>query len=61
MAFFERLKMNAAVTRMIVTLIFAVFSVHLVSCFWFLAAKFDDLNPSTWVARLNLQDQEPSN
>lgn len=53
--------MNAAISRMIFTLVFAFFSVHLISCFWFLAAKFDDLNPDTWVARLGLQDQPPSN
>lgn len=52
--------MNAAVSRMIFTLIFAFFSVHLISCFWYLAAKFDDNNPDTWVARLNLVDEEPS-
>jgi len=50
----DKIKMNAAITRMIFTLIFAFFSVHLISCFWYLAAKFDDLNPETWVAILNL-------
>ena len=48
----DKIKLNAGVTRMIFTLIFAFFSVHLISCFWFLAAKFDDLNPNTWVSRL---------
>lgn len=49
--------MNAAVKRMIFILVFAFFSVHLISCFWFLAAKFDDFNPNTWVAIMNLQDE----
>ena len=57
---FDKIKMNAAVSRMIFTLIFAFFSVHLISCFWYLAAKFDDTNPDTWVARLFLLDEEPS-
>lgn len=43
--FMEQLKMNALMTRMIFTLAFAMLSVHLMACFWFLAAKFDDLNP----------------
>jgi hypothetical protein len=46
--------MNAGVTRMIVTLIFAFFSVHLISCFWFMAAKFKDFDQDTWVARMSL-------
>ncbi|CDW91576.1 cation channel family protein [Stylonychia lemnae] len=57
---FDKIKMNAAVSRMIFTLVFAFFSVHLISCFWFLAAKFDDTNPETWVSRLKLIDEEPS-
>ena len=35
-------------------IVFAIFAVHLISCFWFLAAKFDDFDPDTWVARLEL-------
>lgn len=49
--------MNAGVTRMIFTLIFAFFSVHLISCFWFLAAKLNDFDETTWVARLGYQDK----
>jgi hypothetical protein len=42
---------------MILTLIFAFFSVHLISCFWFMSAKFNDFSHDTWVSRLNLQDK----
>ena len=55
--YFDRIKLNAGVTRMIFTLIFAFFSVHLISCFWYLAAKFNDIDPTTWVARLDLEDK----
>lgn len=50
--------MNAGVTRMIFTLVFALLSVHLISCFWFMAASFSDFGPDTWVARMSMQDQD---
>ena len=53
----DRVKMNAAAGRMIMILILGFFSVHLVSCLWFIAAKFDDFNPSTWTFRMNLIDR----
>lgn len=52
--FMDRIKMNAGVGRMIAVLIFAFFCVHLISCFWFLAAKLSDFEPNTWVARLGV-------
>ena len=54
----DKIKLNAGVSRMIVTLIFAFFSVHLISCFWFLSAKFNDLDPTTWVGRMGYEDKE---
>lgn len=56
--FMDKVKMNAAVGRMIFILIFAFFSVHLVSCFWYLSASLYDIDPTTWVARLSLQDED---
>jgi hypothetical protein len=50
----DKVKLNAGVQRMIITLVFAFFSVHLISCFWYMSAKFNDFNPDTWVARLNV-------
>jgi hypothetical protein len=37
--------------RMLQSLTVAMFAVHIVGCFWFMAAKMDDFNPSTWVSR----------
>ena len=59
--FTEKLKVNAGVTRMIVTLVVSMFCVHLISCFWFLASKMSDHNPKTWVANRGIQDMEPRN
>ena len=41
---------------MIVTLLLS----HLVSCFWYLLAKLDDLGPETWVYRLEMLDYSNS-
>jgi hypothetical protein len=46
--------MNAGISRVLITLIFGLFCVHLISCIWFLAAEFSDFDPDTWVARLGL-------
>lgn len=54
--FMDKIKMNAGIMRMILTLVVGFFCVHLASCFWFLAAKFSDLSPDTWVNRLDYQD-----
>jgi Ion channel len=53
----EKIKMNAAASRMIMITILGIFFVHLVSCFWYFAAKMDDFNPDTWVYRMHLQDK----
>lgn len=42
--------------RMMQSLIIAIFSVHVIACFWFLSARFDDFSPSTWVYRKGLID-----
>jgi hypothetical protein len=57
--FLDIIKLNAAVGRMIMILIIGFFSVHLVSCFWYLFAKLRDYDPDTWVYRLGFQDAEP--
>ncbi len=53
----EKIKMNAAASRMILITVLGIFFVHLISCFWFFAAKMDDFNPDTWVFRLKMQDK----
>jgi len=48
------MKMNAGMSRMIQVSVTVLFIVHLMACFWFLGAKFEDFHPDTWVARLEL-------
>jgi len=48
---FEAMKMNSGIMRMLTVIISVFFLVHLMSCAWFLSAKFDDFNPDTWVVR----------
>jgi hypothetical protein len=48
------LRVSAAITRMIQGLLTAVMVTHLFACFWFLAAKLNNLGPETWVWRLGL-------
>jgi roadblock/LC7 domain-containing protein len=52
----EKIKMNAAASRMILITFLGIFFVHLVSCFWYFAAKMDDFGPDTWIFRLKMQD-----
>ena len=37
-----------------------VFMVHLMSCFWFIVAKFEDFGPNTWVTKFEIVDAENS-
>jgi len=39
---------------MLYTLMIAGMCVHLVSCLWYLAAKYKNFSPETWVVRLGL-------
>lgn len=48
---FDAMKMNAGIMRMISMTVSVFFFVHLMACFWFLVAKFDDFNLDTWVVR----------
>jgi hypothetical protein len=57
---FEAMKMNSGIMRMLTVIISVFFLVHLMSCAWFLAAKFDDFNPDTWVVRGNYLDSAPN-
>lgn len=57
--FLDLIKLNAALGRMIMILVIGFFSVHLVSCIWYLFAKMRDFDPDTWVYRMGLQDAEP--
>lgn len=56
----DKIKMNESIARLVMILIMAFFSVHLVSCFWYVFAKFRDFDPDTWVYRLKKQDASSS-
>jgi len=53
----KMIKMNVGVVKLIKVTGVTILLVHLMTCFWFLFAKFDDFNPDTWVFRLGLRDE----
>ena len=56
----DLLNMNPGITKMITVAVTVFFLVHLISCFWFLTAKFEDFSPNTWVVLTQLQDSSPT-
>jgi hypothetical protein len=55
--YFETVKMNAGVTRMISVIITVLLMVHLMSCFWFLSAEFNSFPYDSWVAIRGIIDE----
>ena len=53
------MNMNRAVSRLIKVSAGVFFLVHLMSCAWFLTAKFEDFAPDTWPVRIGVIDEEP--
>ena len=53
------MNISTGVVRMINLMIFVLVVVHIVSCLWFLQARFYEFSPDTWVSRLQLQDYSP--
>lgn len=53
---FKSFSLNQSRTRMIQSLAVALFCVHVVGCFWFMSARFDEFSPNTWVVRRGVQD-----
>jgi hypothetical protein len=49
-------KLNSGIARMLGVTVTVLFMVHLMSCFWFLVARFNDFSPDTWVAKLGVMD-----
>lgn len=49
-----KLKLTPAFFRMVKALAYTGFAVHLIACFWYLGARYKNLDPDTWVARLSL-------
>lgn len=43
---------------MVFLLINILFLNHLVSCFWFYIARFQDFDPDTWVARSGVLEKD---
>jgi hypothetical protein len=49
--FTRKFKMNAAISRAIQGLVSAIMVTHIFACFWFMAAKVNNLGKDTWVWR----------
>lgn len=45
----EYFKLEGAKSRIVFIGIISLFSVHLFSCFFYIAAQMDDFGPNTWV------------
>lgn len=57
MRFLNLININEGFIKVLLLLINILFLNHLVACFWYFIAKFDNFNSSTWVARYNLLDK----
>jgi len=51
--------MNAGLMRMVTITVTVFFMVHLMSCFWFLSAKFNDFPYNSWVKLRGIEDEDP--
>lgn len=47
----DRLKLSSSKNRILLSCLLAVFFVHLFACFWYLSAKMNDFDFTTWVYR----------
>lgn len=47
--YLDALKMNTGIMRMVQVTGGVFFMVHLMACFWFLSAKFNDFEYDCWV------------
>ena len=54
------LRLSDPTVRIIWILIVIGLTVHVMSCFWFLSARYKEFNTYTWVHRLNFLDENPS-
>ena len=54
--FFDKLKLNANIEKLIYFLLTFVLLAHLSTCIWYFVAKLEDLNPDSWVVRLGYID-----
>lgn len=56
--YIDALKMNQGMMRMVQVTGGVFFMVHLMSCFWFLSAKFNDFEYNSWVAVRGIIDHD---
>ena len=54
---FKKLNISNSTARMLQSLTLALFCVHVVACFWFISAKFDNFSPDTWVFRRGIMEK----
>lgn len=50
------MRMNPGITKMIKVALTVFFLVHLMTCFWYLTAKFQDFPPECWVVKAGLMN-----
>jgi hypothetical protein len=58
--YLDLMQVNPGIMRISKSLVAVFFLIHLMSCLWFLVSKFDDHVPESWVARLEIVDEDPS-
>lgn len=54
----DMLKLNQGMMRMVKITAGVFFMVHLMSCFWFLSAKFNDFEHDCWVVMRGIEDRD---
>jgi Mg2+ and Co2+ transporter CorA len=47
----ESIKMKAGYERLIYFVICTILFTHVLGCFWYFLAKYNDFGPDTWVSR----------
>lgn len=51
-----KINLTSGRTRILKSVLVAFFLVHIIACFWFMQAKFNDFDMTTWVYRMNVVD-----
>lgn len=51
-------QVNARIAKLIGFVITVVVCIHIMGCFWFLAARFEEFEPKTWVVRYGILDED---
>jgi hypothetical protein len=56
--FIRIFKVNQGAMRLVTFFVTMVAAVHVVGCLWILVASMNNFNPDTWVAKLELVDED---